>query len=171
MVLYKVTIPEFKTHVQQSANKWKKINGQSIYTGAHHRVRQKFVEDIHAYLKEHIGENENVLIKESPVEIQVKIHAPINYGDVRRMRGKICWKTPAENYEPTWDLDNFAWIWIKCIQDVLQHQNIVSEDTVKHIRKVSYEYIPCETLDDRKIEVTISTSDPKWKKLWDTIFN
>lgn len=167
--LYKITIPEFKTHVKQGKTKWKKINGQSIYTGAHHRVRHLFMEQIHNYLGLFITPLEEP-IDVYPLELHVIIYAPINYGDVRRIRGKVSWKPAKENYTPAWDLDNFAWIWIKGMQDVLQKKNVIAEDTVKHIRKVSYEFIPVDSLEDRKMELTISTSDSIFVRLWKKLF-
>jgi len=168
-ILYTATIPKFKTHVKQSANKWKKINGQSIYTGAHHRVRHLFMEQINSYLTMFISPI-NGMLTEYPLEINVKIYAPINYGDVKRLRGKISWKKPEPGYEPSWDLDNFAWIWIKGMQDVLQKQKVLPEDTVKHIRKVSYEFIPIEELEDRKMELMICTADTYWTSFWKKLF-
>jgi len=168
-VLYKVVIPEFKTHVRQGKTKWKKINGQSIYTSAHHRVRHLFMEQIHNYLTLFITPLE-APITSKPLEIHVTIYAPINYGDVRRIRGKVNWKPAKEDYQPSWDLDNFSWIWIKGMQDVLQKQNVIPDDTVKYIRKVSYEYVPVDSLDERKMVLSISHSDPGIVRIWKKLF-
>ena len=169
-VLYKITIPEFKTHVRQSKNKWRKINGQSIYTGAHHRVRHIFMEQIHKYLSVFIPYMEDS-IKSQPLEIHLHVYAPINYGDVKRMRGKLAWKPAKEGYTPTWDLDNFAWIWIKGIQDVLQKKGIIKDDSVQFIRRVSYEFSPIDELSKRKLVITILQSAPVWVRIWNKLFN
>jgi hypothetical protein len=172
-ILYQVEIPTFKTHIKQSANKWKKINGQSIYTSAHHRVRHVFMEQIHEYLSFYILRSKEPLDVQHqvPMEIHVIIYAPINYGDVRRIRGQVNWKPAKEGYKPKWDLDNFAWIWIKGMQDVLQKRNVITDDTIEFIRKVSYEYVPVDTLDERKMLLTVTQADSKWTKIWHTLFN
>jgi Holliday junction resolvase RusA-like endonuclease len=168
-ILYKLDIPLFKTHVKQSKTKYKKINGQSIYTGSHHRVRQIFMEQIHGYLKQFIKPQKEA-ISIHPLELKVEVHAPINYGNVKRIRGKLSWKPAKEGYEPTWDLDNFSWIWVKGIQDVLQRQNVIIDDTVKYIRKVEYEFIPIENLEDRKLTISLSKSDTTIGNIWKKFF-
>jgi hypothetical protein len=167
--VFSVEIPQFKTHVKQSSAKWVKINGQTIYTSAHHRVRYMFMEQIHEYLLQYIPKfDENITT--IPLELTLYIYAPINYGDVRRMKGVINWKPAKEDYKPSWDLDNFAWIWVKGVQDVLQKQGIIPDDNVKFIRKVSYEYIPVEQFDDRKLVITLSQSETSWTRFWSKLF-
>ena len=168
--LYKIIIPEFKTHVKQSANKWKKINGQSIYTSAHYKVRHIFMDQMHKYLAAYIPFMED-FIESKPLEIHLHIYAPINYGDVKRIRGQLAWKPPKELYTPTWDLDNFAWIWIKGIQDVLQKKGIIKDDSVQFIRRVSYEFSPIDELKNRKLVITILQSAPVWVRIWNKLFN
>lgn len=168
--LYQVTIPEFKTHVKQSKHKDKKINGQSIYTGSHHRVRYLLMKQIHEYLKLFIKKHKTPISKD-PVELHVEVHAPINYGDVRKRKGIVLWDFAKEGYEPSWDLDNFSWIWVKGIQDVLQKQNVLEDDTVKFIRRVSYEFIPVEDLKDRKLVITVYHSEVFFVRLWKKLFN
>jgi hypothetical protein len=103
-MVYRIEIPQFITHAPKNKTKKIKINGQSIYVGMNHHTRAKVVSHLHRFLGAFIPKG---LKLKGPVEVELEFHVPINYGDVRRVKGKggyrISWKEPAEGYVPKWD--------------------------------------------------------------------
>jgi hypothetical protein len=152
-MIHKIEIPEFITHAPKSKNKKVKINGQSIYNGGmNHHTRSKIVSHIHKYIKSFLPKNLKI---NYPIEIELEFHAPINYGDVRRIKGKngyrISWKKPHEGYKPSWDCDN-QWIWCKCFNDTLVENGYLPDDNVSIIKKSGgVKWIPVDELEDRKL--------------------
>jgi len=149
-----VTLPQFITHAQLSKNKFMKISGQRMFVGINYRVRDVIVKKMHHFIEKHIPED--LELGDGPFRIKMKFYAPANYGTVKRIRGKISWKPPKEDYVCTWDADNM-WIWGKCFNDVLVNNNYLHDDNVHIIRAAGeVEFIPVDTLDERKIEFIIS---------------
>jgi hypothetical protein len=72
-------------------------------------------------------------------------------------RRKIQWKPAAKDYVPNWDISNLAMVWLKCMDDVVINKGILPDDTVKYIQKTTYEFIPVETLDERKLVYELKT--------------
>jgi len=152
--------PEFITHIPKSnpkdssKTKWQKIGFNSIYSTPHYTLRNALVGAIHRYLEKHIPNN---LVIQGPVETQLIIHVPINYGDVKLLKNKetnqryLSWKKPPINYKPSWDIGNLANMWLKCLDDMLIKKGILPDDTIEHLQKTSYEFIECETIKDRKL--------------------
>ena len=149
-----ITLPEFMTHAQISKNKYMKISGQRMFVGVNHYIRDAIVKRMHHFIEQHIPED--LELGEGPFRIRMRFHAPANYGTVKRIRGKISWKEPKEGYVCTWDADNM-WIWGKCFNDVLVNNGHLHDDNV-HIVRASgeVEFVPVDTLDERKIEFIIS---------------
>lgn len=155
-----LTFPKFITHVPKSKNKWTKIGYNAIHASAHYTVRAAFVAAMHKYIENNIPENLDIT---GPVETSLIIYAPINYGNVRRLKNKktgkfyLSWKPPFAGYSPNWDLFNLAAVWLKSLDDVLIKKGIIPEDTVEYLKKTSYEYIETDTLEERKLVYKIKT--------------
>ncbi len=157
----KIVLPEFPTHVNKSKSSYMKVGYNRIYAGINHFVRAKMVSQLHSFISKHIPDG---ITCEYPAEMHLTIYCPINWGSVRMYKGKISWKKPADNYEPNWDLDNLATLWLKCINDVLVHKGIFPDDTVKYIRKATYEFKECDDLTDRRIVFKLQKSNYSVKK-------
>lgn len=112
---------------------------------------------MHEFITDHIGPNLGEVL--TPVKVSVTFHAPVNYGDVRFIKKKqqVSWKPPPDDYVARWDIDNLSWPWIKAILDTIVQQGLIENDTVEQIQSVQYHYIPCLTLDERKIVLQIET--------------
>lgn len=156
----KLEFPEFITHVPQSKNKFLKIGYNRIYASAHHTVRAALVAAMHGYIEKHIPNNLSI---EAPIETKLVIYAPLNYGDVKKLKNKktrdwyISWKPARPDYKPRWDIGNLAMVWIKCLDDVLIKKGLLPDDTVEYLTKTSYEYIEVPTLKERKLVYHIKT--------------
>jgi len=161
---YYVVYPKFPTHTpitdnKKAPDKYRKINGQSIYNGGlQHYQRAIAVNWLHQYLidnqKEYFKYLRRVLT-EYPVKIELFFHAPLNYGTIRRLKGNIIWYPAKEDYEPNWDIDN-QWIWLKLFSDVLQIAEILPKDTVKYIVSQQTTFVETSDLEDRKLVFKIN---------------
>jgi hypothetical protein len=156
----KLEFPEFITHIPQSKTKFLKIGYNRIYASGHYRTRAALVAAMHGYIEKHIPEN---LTIDTPLETCLKIYAPINFGNVKRLQNKktkkyyLSWKPPRKDYEPNWDIGNLAMIWLKCLDDVLIKKGIIPEDTVEFIHKTSYEFVEVKTFKERKLVYELKT--------------
>lgn len=156
----KIEFPEFITHVPLSKNKWEKIGYNKIHASAHFHVRSAFVAAMHKYIEKHMPKNHKIAL---PIETHLTIYAPINYGDVKRiknkktLKGRILWKPAPVGYTPKWDIGNLALVWIKCLDDVLQKQGILPDDTVEFLKKTTYEFVEVPTLAERRLVYTLKT--------------
>jgi Holliday junction resolvase RusA-like endonuclease len=56
---------------------------------------------------------------------------------------------------PSNDEDNIRWIWEKCIKDCLTHLRVWPDDNMYWCRGTNSTVYFCETLEDRKIEITL----------------
>lgn len=163
---YSVIYIEFPTHAPITKNKTKvdkyiKINGQSLYNGSlQYYQRDIAVNWLHAYLCNHTkdwDQFKNITLK-YPVQVSLDFHVPLNYGTIRRIKGKTIWKPAKEDYEPNWDADN-QWIWNKLFCDVLQIKRIIPNDNVKYINTVGpITFVETSDLNDRKLIFKISTN-------------
>lgn len=151
----KIIVPEFLTHCNKSANKYQKLNNQGIYSGSIHRfTRAKIVNDLHEYLSNYMTSYKGLNIIKVK-RITYKIYTVINHGSISMRSGKICWKPANKNYVPTWDIENLASLWIKIGNDTLTLNNVIKDDNVAVLTKVSYEFIEVDELTKRKIEIII----------------
>lgn len=152
--------PNFITHVPQSKNVWVKIGYNKLYSSAHYTVRAAFVAAMHRYIESHIPDNLEI---ESPIETELIIYAPMNFGNVKRLKNKetnqsyISWSPARKDYVPNWDIGNLALVWLKCLDDMLIKKGIIKEDTIEFLRKTSYEFRPVAQLDQRKLVYKLKT--------------
>jgi len=166
----RITIPQFKTHVNKNNTKKIKINAQSIYSGVHHYTRGKIVGQMHTHIKKHIPEDLD-LGDMLPISICMEMHVPKNYEGVKYIKGELRWKKPADDHKPSWDADN-QWLWIKCFQDSLTAMGRIPDDTVMYIPDTGrVVFIPVDSLEKRKLVFIIKPHASKYKKLWLKYFN
>lgn len=114
--------------------RYKKINGQEIYSGnMHHAVRTKMVnaikDDARPYVK-------NVMpVTDGPFRLEIDMYDELGKGD--------------------WDLDN-RWVYTKCLQDLLVKEKILPEDNVLCISSSpGFKFTPVDSAENRKIVLRI----------------
>lgn len=158
-----IEITQFPTHIAKTDNKYApnkmiKINNQSIYNGAVNRfTRATVMKNLHAYLKNELSPYLSSLpVFKYPLKISLDVHTVINHGNISMRKGKICWKPAEEDYEPNWDIENLASIWIKALNDAMTQLGFIKDDNVKFISKVGYEYHQVKDLDERKLIIKIN---------------
>ena len=156
MIIKEIVFPEFPTHVKLTKTKNFKISTQGIYNAKlHHHSRSKVIQYMKDYVVSQLPTDWYVDERHLPIKTLLTFHAPINWGSVRMSAGVVKWKPSPEDYHPVHDLDNFAWIWSKVIQDCLVSENILPEDTVEFIDCIEYKYQPVDTFDERKISLKL----------------
>ena len=155
-----LNINRFPTHIAYTDNKVKpnkyvKINGQTIYNGKISRFnRNILMRNMHDYLVPFLEGNK---IEDFPIKVCLTIRTVINHGDIQRRADKksggyrIIWNKPDDEYEPTSDLDNIGWIWIKAFNDALKKAGVISDDNFKFINGYSVDFEEVENLDDRQL--------------------
>lgn len=163
-----ISIPQFITHVAKTdnkyaANKMMKINNQAIYNGAINRFTRAIVmNNLHDYLKSCLDSYLPLFSRESiafPVCVHLEIRTVINHGDISMRKGKICWKEAKEDYEPGWDIENLASIWIKALNDVFTQSKFIPDDNVKYIDCVGYKFVEVKNLEDRELIIKINEDE------------
>ena len=138
-------------------NKMMKINGQSIYNGSLNKFKRAIVVDnMHYYFDYNIPQEMLNLNIKSIKSIGYIFHTVINHGTISRRNGVRCWKPAAKNYEPNWDIENLASIWIKTGNDALSKAKVISDDNVSVIKKVMYGFNEVYDIDDLELEVIIN---------------
>jgi len=156
----KLEFPEFITHIDTSKNKSIKIGYNKIYASSHFTVRAAFVAALHGYLEKHIPPN---LTIDTPIETHLRVYAPVNYGTVKLLRKgplkikTISWKPPKRDYKPNWDIGNLALVWLKCMDDMLIKKSLIPDDSIEYLQKTTYEFVPVNTLKERKLVYNIKT--------------
>lgn len=146
------------THANKSKAKFIKINGQRLYSGLNPHVRSSIVTQMHDYVREHINDQlkGKSLDHLYPLRIRLEFHAPVNFGDVRMIKGEVRWKAPEKGYKAKWDADNM-WIWGKTFNDTLNEEGYVRDDSVDYIRAAGeVKHVPVDHFDDRKLVFIIS---------------
>jgi len=156
----KITLPQFPSHVKISKNKSMKLGYNKIYAGINHFVREKTVRQIHEFVEAHVPIGLELPV---PVGTHLRIYVPINYGNVRMVKGNITWKPPHDRYKPNWDLDNLAFIWLKSLNDGLVKAGILPDDTVEYLNSTAYSVHFVKTFEQRKLvyEIKYTTNDDK----------
>lgn len=155
-----LTFPEFITHIPVSKKEFIKIGYNKIHSGIHFSKRGALVSAMHGYIEKHIPEN---LTIKGPIESSLSVYAPVNFGGMKMIldketgRRKVSWKPADKNYEPNWDIGNLALIWLKCLDDVLIKKGILPDDSIQHLRKTSYEFIPVTQFWERKLVYKLKT--------------
>lgn len=161
----KLEFPEFITHIPQGKKIWVKIGYNKIHASVHYTTRAALVAAMHGYIEKHIPEN---LTIQGPVETRLTVYAPINFGNMKMVidketnKRKVQWKPAPVGYKPNWDIGNLALIWLKCLDDVLIKKGILFDDTVEHLQRTTYEFIPVANLKDRKLVYKLKTIKKKW---------
>jgi hypothetical protein len=158
--LISIIIDDFPTHIAVSdnkikANKFIKLNGQNIYNDNLNRFKRAHaMNHLHNYIMSILPKTEVPIYRK--VKIKYDFFTVINHGDIRRMKsGFLTWLEAKDNYEPDWDIENLASIWIKAINDCLQKAKIIKNDNVKYVTGVSYDFHEIQSYQQRKIVVTI----------------
>lgn len=152
--------PKFITHIPVNRNKFIKIGLNKIYTGVHFSARSSLVSAMHGYIEKHIPENLKI---EGPVETELIVYCPINYGTVKLVKNKegsgskIQWKAAEIDYQANWDIGNLAMIWLKCLDDVIVKKKILADDTVMYFTGGAFKFQPIDNLEDRKLVYKIKT--------------
>jgi len=152
--------PEFITHIPKSKKEWIKIGYNKIHSSVHYSTRASLVAAMHGYIEKHIPEHLSI---EGPVETSLIVYAPINYGTMRMLlnketgRRETNWKPADKDYKPKWDIGNLAMVWLKSLDDVIIKKGILPDDTVEHLRKTSYEFVPVKNFSERKLVYQIKT--------------
>ena len=158
----------FPTHVPVTANKkapdkYQKITGQNLYSGAMNRFqRGNAVEWLHNYLLKEIPQTHWDWLKSEfvnvvyPIQLQLIFYAPLNYGTVKRIKGNIVWHPAQPDYIPNWDIDN-QWIWNKLFCDVLQMVGLIPNDTVNYISSFQITFVETPDLINRKLVFKLYT--------------
>jgi len=154
-----IKIKKFLTHIPKTnnkiaANKYWKINNQSIYNGAINTFSRAIViENLHKYIMDKLPD---VIFEGFPIKISIIIRTVKNHGNIRRRKnGEISWKKPDDDFIPTWDEDNLTSIWTKVIRDSLVKKGIIPDDNVKFI-KGGYRGVEfVEDIEDREIIIKI----------------
>lgn len=157
----KIEIPKFITHIAKTnnvkaPNKYVKINNQSIYNGALNKFSRAIaIDNMHKYIDTYLLKYRGLNLSKN-VNINFKIYTVINHGSISLRKGIICYKPAKANYIPNWDIENLASIWIKAFNDSLTKNNVILDDNVSVITKISYEFIEVKDLDERQIVVEIT---------------
>lgn len=150
----RIVFPEFITHARISKNKYKKIGYNVIHSSSHFTLRDAFVRSMHNYIEHFMPQGVHI---DGPVETEVLIYAPINYGNVRMIKDKVTnahklsWNSPKEGYAPNWDIFNLGAVWLKSLDDAAIKAGWLPDDNVQHFRGFSGKFIEVDKLEDRKI--------------------
>jgi|AntDeeMinimDraft_6_1070357.scaffolds.fasta_scaffold04691_2 Holliday junction resolvase RusA-like endonuclease len=160
-----IVLNRFPTHLAKTDNKFapnkmQKLNYQSIYNGSLNRFGRAIVmKNMHNYLAKEFKPYLSSFKKESltyPIEMHLELHTVYNHGSISMRKNKICWKPVKATYSPTWDLDNFADIWKKGINDVLEQEGFIKNDSVQYIDGGHQKYHRVEHIDDRKLIIRLN---------------
>lgn len=105
------------------------ISGNTIMRQMEEHVRMKIVNQVKASFKPYLRDLPRPL--PTPLMMHIELYAPLGYGN--------------------WDLDNL-WIYHKCMQDLLQDEGYLPDDTVQFITGASgILYTPVKSEEERKM--------------------
>lgn len=180
MASYTIVIPKFLTHCRRrdppksgisksKKSAYWKMNYNGLYGGTLHPFERSYIMDqLHKYLDAYFPKTLEI---STPIEIEIHIYVPINYGSLSIRKNAIsqqyelCWKKPKDTYKPNWDGDNLSSIWQKIIIDQLagkfskgvrEATGLIPDDTVEYVRKGKWEIHFVDNIEDRKIELIIN---------------
>lgn len=141
-----------KTNNKKAPNKYFKINFNELYSGnLHHHSRSIVMENLHNYIINYLPNTNLVNIK----HLVLRFRVVKNIGDIRLIKGRYSWKKPKEDYEPSWDTDNYSFIWIKAIKDSLVLNGNLPDDTFSFINKTSFVFEIVDDIADMHISIEI----------------
>jgi hypothetical protein len=161
--LVSFTINQFPTHIAKSnnkvkANKFVKINNQSIYNGTlHHMSRARVIDNLKTFVMEQLQDVPKGL--KSKIKTSYRFYTVINHGDIKRIKGETRWKPPKKGYMPSWDIQNLAFVWMKVIDDCLQESGIIKNDNVSYMLGGNYEFVEIDNYEQRKIIVELKKAE------------
>lgn len=113
--------------------RFKKINGQEIYTGnLPPMLRSIMIKEMKTYYRSQITKKIKIL---KPCKLVIDIHNAIGAGNQ--------------------DLDNMSWLLVKVIQDVLVELRILPEDNVTVIKGYEVNFVPIDEKEQRKLTVKL----------------
>lgn len=153
-----ITLKYFPTHIERTQNKIKsnkfiKINNQSIYNGAITRFSRAIViNNIHKWILSELQDQDLPKIND-PVKLVLRFYTVRNHNTIKRIKEKIQWKPPEDNYIINWDEDNLRGIWEKTIKDCLTKLGVWPDDTAYYCRGIDSEIIFVDHIEERKIEI------------------
>jgi hypothetical protein len=156
----KLEFPEFITHIPVNKKTWVKIGYNKIHASVHYTTRAALVAAMHGYIEKHIPPN---LTIQGPVETRLTVFAPVNFGTMKMIvdketgKRRVSWKPAIKDYKANWDIGNLSLIWLKCLDDVLIKKGILPDDTIDHLQRTTYEFVPVTQFADRKLVYHIKT--------------
>ena len=110
---------------------------------------------MHTYIQQYIPNGLDIR-KMAPLKLKLEVHTVINHGDIRMYKGDLRWRPPKKGYIARWDVDNL-WIWIKSFQDTIVEMGLIDDDNCNVIPNTGeIEFIPVETLKERKLVFIIT---------------
>jgi len=113
--------------------RYKKINGQEIYTGNLPPIlRSIMIKEMKSYYSKHLPNNIKI---RKPCKLVIEIHNAIGVGNQ--------------------DLDNMSWVLVKVIQDVLVELSVIPEDNVTVITGYEVTFVPTLPKEKRKLTVKL----------------
>jgi|SRR5690606_32652723 len=122
------------------------INGQALYSSMHPFKRNTIVRKLKKYFEEHL---KNVpKIHTYPISIELDVYRYPGYYDPR-----------TNKWMQSFDLDNFCWILLKTIQDVLTDSEKLIDDNVNYVNSIKYRFYPIKKNSPRKLVVRIKNSE------------
>ena len=145
------------TNNKKAPDKYIKINNQLIYNSNINRFkRNNVMTHLHKYVLFNIPKNFKK-IEDFPVKIHYIFYVVYNHGSIRKSRlsNEITHKPPSEDYQPNWDDDSLAFIWMKVIRDCIVKRKILPDDNVKYALGSNYDVKFVKNLNDRKIVVQL----------------
>lgn len=155
----KIVLDKFPTHLpitnnKKAANKYVKINNQTIYNGYINRFsRAILINNMHNYIVSKIPKGLEVI--RFPILVHLEIHTVINHGDISRFKGIVRNKPAKIGYKPDWDIENLAAIWRKAINDSLVTAKVIPDDTIEYVIGNSEEFIKTNSLETSKIVINL----------------
>lgn len=154
-----ISLKEFPFHMpytdnKKAANKYVKLNYQTIYNGKINRfARAILMDNLHKYIISQIPKG--LVVTNFPVRIKYTIRTVINHGGISRRGGKLIWKYPSEHHVPEWDIENLANIWIKAGNDALSIRKVIPDDNVSYVLGTAHEFEQVDDIKNREIVIQI----------------
>ena len=145
------------TNNKRAANKYWKINNQSIYNGSVDKFKRAvIVENMHRHVMNSLPEDVLNLKIERIKNITYVFSTVRNHGSITRRLGKTCWKPVKEDYKSNWDLNNISDIWIKTGNDALTLAGVITDDNTDVIFDTTYKMRVVDHIDELELEIIIT---------------
>lgn len=160
-VLYRRFPTHLPSHVRKDGTNGKlyKISGQRIYDGSMHpMIRAKIMDGLKSRYKP-LGDELSALVHSSggilraEGSVIIEYGVPVNYGDIRSLKGRISWLPPKPGYQPRWDLSNL-WPMRKAIEDAMVDAHLMKDDNIAFVNEITERVVGVDHIDDRYIRFT-----------------